>query len=157
MPRTRKDIEKQTASIERLTRLFEEQHQAKQLATKLTTPDIEAVVEAKVLSIIETNVAALVDSQLTATVEPQRTAAVESTLEALVVAKLEPISAQIGDTFTTLSHRMDTHTAQINDIKSQLTNFVAHVKNNCISQLEEKDHAHREKKFLAPSLPKAST
>ncbi|KAL3238721.1 hypothetical protein MRX96_048049 [Rhipicephalus microplus] len=103
---------------------------------KLTTSDIEAGVEAKVLSIIETKVAAIVDSQLTATVERQRTSAVESTLESLALAKLEPISAQIGDTFTTFSHKMDTHTAQINELKSQLTDFVAHIKNNCISHVE---------------------
>ncbi|KAL3228243.1 hypothetical protein MRX96_024029 [Rhipicephalus microplus] len=67
---------------------------------------------------------------LTATVEPQHTSAVESTLKALVLAKREPISAQIGDLFPTLNRRIDTHTTQINDLKSHLTNFVAHVKNN---------------------------
>ncbi|KAL3175732.1 hypothetical protein MRX96_000922 [Rhipicephalus microplus] len=107
--------------------------------------DIEAIVEAKVLSIIETKAAALVDSQLTATVEPQRTSAVESTLKALVLAKSEPISAQIGDTFMTLGRRMDTHTAQINDLKSQLTNFVVHLKNNCISHVELEDCHDRKK------------
>ncbi|KAL3245951.1 hypothetical protein MRX96_058074 [Rhipicephalus microplus] len=90
--------------MERITPLFDEQRKAKQLAMKLTTPVIEAVMKAKILSIIETTVAALVDSQLTATLEPQRTATVESTLEALVVAKLEPIFAQIKDTLTALSH-----------------------------------------------------
>ncbi|KAL3225062.1 hypothetical protein MRX96_004648 [Rhipicephalus microplus] len=46
------------------------------------------------------------DETFTATAEPQRTAEVEPTLEALVVVgKLEPISAQLGDTLTTLSSR----------------------------------------------------
>ncbi|KAH8024831.1 hypothetical protein HPB51_001464 [Rhipicephalus microplus] len=148
-----KVIKKQNANIERLTRLFEEQHQAKRLAAILTTPDIKAVVEAKVLSAIETKVAALVDPQLTVTVEQQRTAAVESTLEALVVSKLEPISSQIGDTFTILTHRIDTHTPLIDDVKAQLTHFVAHVKSTCIhnADLEDcygrKKHAHREESF----------
>ncbi|KAL3235887.1 hypothetical protein MRX96_022317 [Rhipicephalus microplus] len=90
-----------------------------------------------------------VQIELSATVEPQRTSAVESTLEALVLVKLEPISAQIGDTFTTLSHRRNTHTAQINDLKSKLTNFVVQVTNNCISHAEledchdRKNHAQR--------------
>ncbi|KAL1466032.1 hypothetical protein MTO96_042990 [Rhipicephalus appendiculatus] len=129
---------------------------------ELTTPEIEAVVQAKILSIIETKVAALVESQLTAIAEPKRTAVVESRLEALVQAKLEPITTLIGDTFTTLSRRMDTHTAQINELKSQLTNFMAHVKNNCISHAEledwhgRKNHAHRERKLLPQSLPKPS-
>ncbi|KAL1482133.1 hypothetical protein MTO96_034019 [Rhipicephalus appendiculatus] len=112
---------------------------------ELTTPEIEAVVQAKILSIIETKVAALLESQLTAIAEPKRTAVVESRLEALVQAKLEPITTQIGDTFTTLSRRMDTHTAQINELKSQLTNFMAHVKNNCISHAELEDWHGRKK------------
>ncbi|KAL1486318.1 hypothetical protein MTO96_031432 [Rhipicephalus appendiculatus] len=112
---------------------------------ELNTPEIEAVMQAKILSIIETKVAALVESQLTAIAEPKRTAVVESRLEALVQAKLEPITTQIGDTFTTLSRRMDTHTAQINELKSQLTNFMAHVKNNCISHAELEDWHGRKK------------
>ncbi|KAL1475961.1 hypothetical protein MTO96_018951 [Rhipicephalus appendiculatus] len=74
---------------------------------ELTIPEIEAVVEAKILSITETRVTALVESQLTAIAEPKRTAVVESRLEALVQAKLEPITTQIGDTFTTVSRRME--------------------------------------------------
>ncbi|KAL1455800.1 hypothetical protein MTO96_043610 [Rhipicephalus appendiculatus] len=115
---------------------------------ELTTPEIEAVVQAKILSIIETKVAALVESQLTAIAEPKRTAVVDSRLEALVQTKLEPITTQIGDTFTTLSRRMDTHTAQINELKSQLTNFMAHVKNNCTSHAELEDWHGRKKTTL---------
>lgn len=118
--------------------------------------------EAKVLSIIETKVTALVKWQLTATVESKCTAVVEWTLEAPVVAKLEPITAESCDTFTMLSRRIDTHTAKINYLKSQLTNFMAHVKNNYISHVKledchgRKNHVHREKTFLTQFLPKAS-
>ncbi|KAL1469258.1 hypothetical protein MTO96_004967 [Rhipicephalus appendiculatus] len=145
-----KIIQKQNESIEKLTRLCEEQHQAKQLATIFTTPEIEAVVEAKIISIIETNVAALVELQLSAIVEPKRTAVAESRVEALVQVKLEPITALIGDTFTTLSRRMNTPTAQINELKSQLTGFMADVKNNCISPAELQDWHGRKK----PRSPK---
>ncbi|KAH7971941.1 hypothetical protein HPB52_004372 [Rhipicephalus sanguineus] len=86
-----------------------------------------------IISIIETKVAILVQSLLTAIAEPEQTAVVESRLKALVQAKLEPITAQTGDTFTTLSRRIDTGTAIINELKSRLTNFMARVKNNCIT------------------------
>ncbi|KAL3227329.1 hypothetical protein MRX96_048805 [Rhipicephalus microplus] len=58
---------------------------------------------------------------------------------------------------------MDTHTAQINDLKSQLTNFVAHAKNNCISHAQlgnchgrKKSTPKERKKFLTPFLPMVS-
>ncbi|KAH7984239.1 hypothetical protein HPB52_018384 [Rhipicephalus sanguineus] len=112
-PEQEKIIQKQNESIEKLTRLCEEQRQAKQLATKFTTQEIEAVVEAKIISIIETKDAALVESQLTAIAAPITHSSSRT--------KLEPITAQIGDTFTTLSRRMDIHTAQINELKSPVT------------------------------------
>ncbi|KAH6945925.1 hypothetical protein HPB50_010727 [Hyalomma asiaticum] len=75
-------------------------------------------------------------AKLTTLAEPKSTTVVKSGLEAIVDTKLEPIAIQIGNTFTTLSRIMDTHAAQINDLKSQLTNFIAHVKNNCISHAD---------------------
>ncbi|KAH7956886.1 hypothetical protein HPB52_013445 [Rhipicephalus sanguineus] len=97
--------------------------------------------EAKIISIIETKVAALVESQLTEIAAPIRAAVVESRLEALVQTKLEPITAQIGDTFTTLSRRMDTHTAQINELnppRDQLTDF-----DHFIHELTKRTRGHR--------------
>ncbi|KAH6927752.1 hypothetical protein HPB50_007734 [Hyalomma asiaticum] len=122
-------IKKRNENIEKLTRLFQEQLLSKQPAPNLTKEEIEAVVEAKIVSVIETKLAALVGSHLTTLVEPNSTAIVESRIEAIVDTKLEPVTIQIGNTFTTLNRAMDTHTAQINELKSQLTNFIAHETN----------------------------
>ncbi|KAH6939877.1 hypothetical protein HPB50_021925 [Hyalomma asiaticum] len=138
-------IKKQNENIEKLTRLFQEQLLSKQPAPNLTKEEIEAVVEAKIVSVIETKLAALVGSHLTTLVEPKSTAIVESRLEAIVDTKLEPVTIQIGNTFTTLNRAMDTHTAQINELKSQLTNFIAHVKNNCISHADLENLPGRKK------------
>ncbi|KAH6926788.1 hypothetical protein HPB50_022173 [Hyalomma asiaticum] len=138
-------IKKQNENIEKLTRLFQEQLLSKQPAPNLTKEEIEAVVEAKIVSVIETKLAALVGSHLTTLVEPKSTAIVESRLEAIVDTKLEPVTIQIGNTFTTLNRAMDTHTAQIHELKSQLTNFIAHVKNNCISHADLENLPGRKK------------
>ncbi|KAH6942953.1 hypothetical protein HPB50_012715 [Hyalomma asiaticum] len=138
-------IKKQNQNIEKLTRLFQEQLLSKQPAPNLTKEEIEAVVEAKIVHVIETKLAALVGSHLTTLVELKSTAIVESRLEAIVDTKLEPVTIQIGKTFTTLNRAMDTHTAQINELKSQLTNFIAHVKNNCISHADLENLPGRKK------------
>ncbi|KAH6935583.1 hypothetical protein HPB50_006879 [Hyalomma asiaticum] len=138
-------IKKQNENIEKLTRLFQEQLLSKQPAPNHMKEEIEAVVEAKIVSVIETKLAALVGSHLTTLVEPKSTAIVESRLEAFVDTKLEPVTIQIGNTFTTLNCAMDTRTAQINELKSQLTNFIAHVKNNCISHADLENLPGRKK------------
>ncbi|KAH6934253.1 hypothetical protein HPB50_022625 [Hyalomma asiaticum] len=138
-------IKKQNENIEKLTRLCQEQLLSKQVAPNLTKQGIEAVVEAKIVSVIETKLAALVGSQLTTLAESKSTAIVDSRLEAIVETKLEPITIQIGNTFTTLSRTMDTHTAQINELKSQLTNFIAHVKNNYITHADLENLPGRKK------------
>ncbi|KAH6944446.1 hypothetical protein HPB50_003156 [Hyalomma asiaticum] len=158
-----KIIKKQNENIEKLTRLFQEQLLSKQPAPNLTKEEIEAVVEARIVSVIETKLAALVGSHLTTLVEPKSTAIVESRLEAIVDTKLEPVTIQSGNTFTTLNRAIDTHTAQINELKSQLTNFIAHVKNNASATrilrtcLEERSHAHEARRLPAPILPKGRT
>ncbi|KAH7968027.1 hypothetical protein HPB52_005443 [Rhipicephalus sanguineus] len=81
------------------------------------------------------------NNQLTAIAAPMRPVVVESRLEALVQAKFEPITVQIGDTFTTLSRRMDTHTAQINELnppRDQLTDY-----DHFISELRKCTRGHR--------------
>ncbi|KAH6928701.1 hypothetical protein HPB50_018752 [Hyalomma asiaticum] len=138
-------IKKQNENIEKLTRLFQEQLLSKQPTPNLTKEEIEAVVEAKIVSVIETKLVALVGSHLTTLVEPKSTAIVESRLEAIVDTKLEPVPTQIGNTFPTLNRAMDTHTAQINELKLQLTNFIAHVKNNCISHADPENLPGRKK------------
>ncbi|KAH6935687.1 hypothetical protein HPB50_008068 [Hyalomma asiaticum] len=96
-------------------------------------------------SVIETKHAALVGSQLTTLAESKSTARDESRLEAIVETKLEPITNQFGNTFTTLSRTMGTHTAQINELKSQLTDFITHVDNNRISHADLENLSGRKK------------
>ncbi|KAH7940912.1 hypothetical protein HPB49_007878 [Dermacentor silvarum] len=141
-------IHKQNDNIEKLTQLCQEQQLAKQQAKNLTKQEVEAVVEEKIVHVIETKLEALIESKLTVIVE--------SKLEAILQAKLQPIHTQIGNKFTTLSHTMDTHTAQINEMKSQLTNFIAHVKNNYMSHAELEERHGRKKRRPHSKTPSRS-
>lgn len=141
-------IHKQNDNIEKLTQLCQEQQLTKQQAKNLTKQEVEAVVEEKIVHVIETKLEALIESKLTVIVE--------SKLEAILQAKLQPIHTQIGNKFTTLSHTMDTHTAQINEMKSQLTNFIAHVKNNYMSHAELEEGHGRKKRRPHSKTPSRS-